>query len=297
MLNKEIPREYRQQIEKAVNYILKNLNDDLSLETLAGIANYSPYHFQKLFKQLIGESPKQYIIKMRLETAAHYLIIDPYKSITEIAIDCGFSSPAVFSRAFKNYFGVSAELMRSMPYDERLMICKSAYHYERLVKCTKKTGKNESNRTLAIEVKRMPSLSGICVNTTFEGVYQIQQSLKEVVKLACSYDLFSHHSKIIGIMYPHHNIYRAFVSIDPSVSVPLKLSKVELKSGKYATFKLEGCTQDAMDMASTSFYKFWLPENGYKMADTYVFEIFSENPASKPYQEIEREICVPVEPT
>lgn len=100
--------------------MLKNLNEELTLQKLAGIANYSPFHFQKIFKQEIGESPKQYIIRMRLENAAHSLFVYRHRSITEIALDSGFASNATFARAFKNYFGFSAEEFRKLSPKEKV---------------------------------------------------------------------------------------------------------------------------------------------------------------------------------
>src|SRR5882762_5047940 len=114
MKEKEFPKEYTNRINEVINFILKNLTDDLPLEKLAKVANYSPFHFQKLFKEVVGESPKQYIIRMRLETAAHFLIMHRYKSVTEVSLDCGFSSPATFARAFKNYFDITAEELRTI---------------------------------------------------------------------------------------------------------------------------------------------------------------------------------------
>src|SRR3972149_1241739 len=108
--NKQVTeKEYKSRIDAVIDYILKNLNNDISLQALSNVANYSPYHLQKIFKQVIGKTPKQYIIKLKIETSLHLIIIHPHKSIIEIATECGFSSPSVFSRAFKNYFGVSPE--------------------------------------------------------------------------------------------------------------------------------------------------------------------------------------------
>src|SRR5579872_1851392 len=95
--------ERKRRIGHALDYIFNHLDSPIPLQTLAGVAHYSPFHLQKVFKQLIGDSPKQYIIKLRLETAFHVLIIHPHKPIQEISIDSGFSSPAVFSRAMKSY--------------------------------------------------------------------------------------------------------------------------------------------------------------------------------------------------
>ena len=75
----------------------------------------------------------------------------------------------------------------------------------------------------------------------------------------------------------------------------MELNKAEIKGGKYAAFKIKNSLQSAIQVLNF-FYDLWLPENGYKIADIYGFEVFSESPDSKSYQEIEREIYVPIEP-
>jgi AraC family transcriptional regulator len=62
---KNIPKDYRKAVNTVSNFILNNLNAKLSLEELAKVANYSPFHFQKIFKQVTGESPKQFITRSR----------------------------------------------------------------------------------------------------------------------------------------------------------------------------------------------------------------------------------------
>ncbi len=64
-------KEYYARIRKVLAYIQEHLAEDLSLEKLSGIAFFSPFHFQKIFSHYIGESPKQYIMRLRLERTAH----------------------------------------------------------------------------------------------------------------------------------------------------------------------------------------------------------------------------------
>lgn len=118
-------KEYKKRMDQVLDYILKNLNKENSLHELAQIANYSPFHFQKLFKQQMGESPKQYVLKLRIETALHLLIMHETKTISEVSADCGFSSPAVFSRAIKNFYGISPDKFRSLKLEERSKFLKA----------------------------------------------------------------------------------------------------------------------------------------------------------------------------
>lgn len=87
-------------------HIQANLEGDLSLRALARKAGLSQFHFQRRFKAAIGESPKDYTLRLRLERAAFRLLL--YEtSVLGIAIDCGFRNHETFSRAFRRRFGAS----------------------------------------------------------------------------------------------------------------------------------------------------------------------------------------------
>ncbi|MGD6846808.1 GyrI-like domain-containing protein [Rossellomorea aquimaris] len=109
----------RNQIDKVVEYINQHLSEDLSLEQLAKVSTYSPYHFQRLFKGLIGETPAGYVKRMRLENAAHMLIYEPQLPITQIAFICGFSSLSYFTYSFNTYFKANPKSWREGAYLER----------------------------------------------------------------------------------------------------------------------------------------------------------------------------------
>jgi len=64
---------YTQRINTIFTYINNNLESDLSLETIAKIANYSPYHFHRIFKTITKEPLNSYINRKRLEKAAGLL--------------------------------------------------------------------------------------------------------------------------------------------------------------------------------------------------------------------------------
>ena len=66
-------KEYQSRIRKVLAYIQENLSEELPLEKLSEVAFFSPFHFQKIFSKYVGESPKQYIMRLRLERIAHYL--------------------------------------------------------------------------------------------------------------------------------------------------------------------------------------------------------------------------------
>ena len=107
-MNKTPAKEdYISRINKVIDYIDRNLAEELSLEKLAEIANFSPFHFHRILSAIIGEPLNTFIKRLRLEKSAFQLIVLPQKTITEIGLDCGFSGSSVFSRKFKSFFRVS----------------------------------------------------------------------------------------------------------------------------------------------------------------------------------------------
>ncbi len=91
--------EYIARINRVIDYIEKNVDKDLSLEVLAGVACFSSFHFHRIFKAIVGETLNQFINRIRLEKSATQLMSNPNKTITDIAFDCGFSGSASFARS------------------------------------------------------------------------------------------------------------------------------------------------------------------------------------------------------
>ena len=98
---------YLQRINLVIDNIREHLTDDLSLEALAQVAAFSPFHFHRIFTSLTGETINQCVEGQRLERAAALLKATPQMPIMDAALEAGFTSASVFSRAFKARFGIS----------------------------------------------------------------------------------------------------------------------------------------------------------------------------------------------
>lgn len=94
------------QISDVVEYINKNYNTDISLDTLSRILSLSPSHLSKSFKSVTGVGIKEYIKISRIE-AAKSLLVTTELSITEIAIKCGFNDSNYFAAVFKKLVGIT----------------------------------------------------------------------------------------------------------------------------------------------------------------------------------------------
>ena len=97
----------RAEIEKALVLISQKFRQKLTTDMLAKEAGLSPFHFHRLFIEESGFTPQKYLEKLRLEHAAHVMVLDPGLKMIQLAFESGFSSPSSFSRSFQQYFGMS----------------------------------------------------------------------------------------------------------------------------------------------------------------------------------------------
>ena len=95
----------------AKNYIKEYFSTDIDLDNLAALSGYSPEHFRYLFNQVVGISPKSYIIKKRINYACK-LLVDTNFSIQKISILCGYEDFSQFSIIFKNKTGLTPSKYR-----------------------------------------------------------------------------------------------------------------------------------------------------------------------------------------
>ncbi len=93
-------REYTERFLFVCDYIREHCSEELSLDFVAGISGFSKYHFSRLFKQFTNVSFYKYLNRKRIEYAEK-LLVDKEITITEVALQCGFSSLSAFIRMFK----------------------------------------------------------------------------------------------------------------------------------------------------------------------------------------------------
>lgn len=100
-------------MNRSIEYLRENYNIRFSIHDIAHIANLSPYHFIRVFKSLTGKTPFEYLLDIKIEKSLE-LLKAKKNTITEISLNCGFSSASHFCTAFKKKVGVSPSDFRRM---------------------------------------------------------------------------------------------------------------------------------------------------------------------------------------
>lgn len=103
--------DYILRINQAINYIYQHRDQNLTVEEIAAHCRFSKYYFNRVFKSVAGDSIYAFIKRIKLEYAAHQLRINKRKSITDVALEIGYS-PSNFASVFKACYGISASEFR-----------------------------------------------------------------------------------------------------------------------------------------------------------------------------------------
>ena len=103
---KDVSRRTRmlEDFQELLDYIDQHYAEDLTLETASSMMHFSPSHFSKTFKKLMGMNYVTYVNMVRIEQAIHMLSASQYRMI-DIALECGFSNIRSFNRVFKEITG------------------------------------------------------------------------------------------------------------------------------------------------------------------------------------------------
>lgn len=103
-------QDYVERVNRAIDHVSRHLAEPLRLEEVARAACFSPFHFHRVFRALLGETLQQFVKRSRLERALRRMSHEPDTPLTEIALAVGFGSSSDFSRSFKQRYGVPPSL-------------------------------------------------------------------------------------------------------------------------------------------------------------------------------------------
>lgn len=99
------------KLKQAIEYINQHLSEEISLDKIAQHLDMSQYYFCHLFKQSMGISPYQYVLRQRIEKAKQ-LLKKQKLTITHVALECGFANQTHFTKHFRKLMGITPKAYR-----------------------------------------------------------------------------------------------------------------------------------------------------------------------------------------
>ena len=98
--------------KRVLDFVAERFGGPVTIEEMARVAGLSPAHFSRLFKEVLGDSPYQFVMDYRVEQAKR-MLGERARPMTDIALACGFADQAHFSRIFKRLTGQTPRAFRA----------------------------------------------------------------------------------------------------------------------------------------------------------------------------------------
>jgi AraC family transcriptional regulator len=288
--------EYTQRIDRVIDHLRENLDRPVKLAELAKVACFSEFHFHRIFRAVSGETLKNFTNRLRLEKAARLLRYSD-QSLTEIALDCGFSSSAAFSRAFRAGYDTSPSEFRKSGEIKKSKIRKELFP------------KDEYGLPMSAEEKRAAfpvrlldiperQVAYIRVTNAFE-MDRVLAALKTLIEWAKGQNVFSE-----GILFgmtvddPHvtpRHLYRYEVCLASSSPFQCRegMAKLKMPAMRYAVIKVSG---DIHKVATAwdYLYRDWLINSAFEPEHAPALEVFLDKESATDWSHFELELCLPV---
>ena len=296
--------EHFKRIRKVLNHIDQNLQDDLSLEKLAEIATYSPFHFHRIFRVVTSETLQEYITRKRLEKSAMMLALKKNTSLEKIYTQFGFKSNANFSKTFKKYHGISPTEFRK----------NSPEKFSKITQNVSKIGQKEvvfeqylynlnlienfMEENAKIEVKEMPEIHLASVLSI--GVQNIENSYNKLINWAIPKNLFPRENvKMITVYHDSFKVtapdkvrIHACMLLDEPIKTDGEISPETLPKGKYIVGSF--CIEiNKFEKAWNGLF-LWMKENGYEFRRSNPYEIYHNNFKEHPQKKCIVDFCIPI---
>jgi AraC family transcriptional regulator len=297
--------DYEKRVNRVVDHVSAHLADRLTLEGLARVAAFSPFHFHRIFRAVSGETLFAFVQRLRLERAALALVHHRDRSILTVALDHGFSSAATFARAFKTHFGMSATDWRGG----------GAERWSKRGKANRNQGKAKRGRarhggprtkevTMDVKIAELPSYHVAYMRYVGPyGPHGIPALWKRLYEWMETRGLDGPDTVKLGIAHDDPDVtaverlrYDACVVVPADFAGDKWVNVMDVPGGRVAISSFTG-TAHEIENAWNALYRTWLPGSRYEPDDRPCFEVYRGNPevAGRPGA-FRCELCIPVRP-
>lgn len=306
------------RIHRVIDYIEQHLDEEMSLDGLAGISCFSKYHFNRIFASMMGETLFQFISRLRMEKAAHLLAANPDYPITSIAYDVGFSSSSSFAKCFRLHFDMSATEFRSksnlgkMQSNLRPMESnwreeiEDANVYTEFNKNSTVWRYEMETKNIVVEVKDLEAIPVAYIryvgpyagdSELFAGLFNRLFSWagpRGLIQMPETKVLCIYHDDP-GMTDENKLRTSVCISVPEDTEVSGEIGKMTIEAGKYAVGHFTVSPTEFGD-AWQFLCGSWLPESGYEPADGLSFEMYLNDASEHPEGKFIVDICIPVKP-
>ena len=292
---------YVARINRVTDHIDSHLAEPLDLATLASVAHFSAWHFHRVFQAMTGETLADRVRRRRLEVAATRLLLVPPEPVLAIALDVGFGSAAVFTRAFSAHFGVTPTVWRRggfQAWSERHRAQLGKIHQaERMAPPTAR-----DERLKVVLETLAPARVAFLRHVGPYGSSGITRTWQRFAARCAQHGLMQPRRTMYGIAHDNADLtppaqcrYDACIEVDAGFRPAGEIGVEELRGGRYACTDFQGTSADIH--AAWVRLSDWLPDSGYQADDAPPVEVYGSDFALDEQTGAFRcALCMPVRP-
>jgi AraC family transcriptional regulator len=309
--------EYQHRVNRVIDYIQEHRAEELSLEVLAQVAAFSPFHFHRIFKAMTGENLKEFVQRVRLEAAASMLLNGPEREVLDIALDSGFGSASAFARAFKDRFGMTATEWRTGGAEawskERLAVRKPGQADRKAGDAGGDAGgqggsheddASSMETNMNVIVKNLPTYRLAYMRNV--GAYGAQSAVPQLwlklMRWAQPRELWTSDRICLGIAHDDPRVtdpdkcrYDACIVIPAGIALDAQVNVVDFPGGKYAFAPFHGTAREIAGCWEQVFAS-WMPGSGFQPDDRPFVELYRGDAVDEKTFVVSCDLCTPVKP-
>ncbi|MBT3456225.1 AraC family transcriptional regulator [bacterium] len=277
-------KEYQDRIDRVFEYVRGNLDETILLDDIAKVACFSRYHIHRIFYAYTGETLGNYVRRLRLLRSAKNLDCSPGLSISRVALDSGYDTPASFARSFRKHFGCSPKEFRK----DKSFIVNNTY-YDR-----------KKNVVIVPKEVKLKEMRLLCCRETGPYMESAKRAWDKIFSYAYPNKLITRHAKMFGIGYddpivtaPENIRYDACITVEKNFVNKGLFCIKNIPAGRYLACLHRGPYSKLNDTWN-AMYK-WVNDNVKMLADFASFERYVNDPNSTNEDDLITYIYLPLE--
>jgi AraC family transcriptional regulator len=287
---------YRERILRVLLHIQQHLDEALCLEDLAALAHFSPYHFHRVFRGMVGETLMEYVRRLRLERAAHRLTHGDWP-VTRIAFEAGYETHEAFTRAFRAMFADSPSAYRQARRAIVYPSVPSGIHY--VPGCDLDTFTPTGETVMEVKIQQVKPMRVAFVRHV--GPYaQCGVAWEKLCGWAGQHGLLGPNTIVVGVCYDDPDVtpsdrvrYDACITVNADVTPAGEVGVQDIGGGDYAITVHRG-PYEKLSETYAQLCGQWLPSSGRELRSSPSLEIYHNDPATTRPEDLVTDIYVPV---
>lgn len=298
MMKESTEQLYRQRILQVLIFIQRNLDSELSLDEFARVAHFSPYHFHRVFRGIVGESLQEHLRRLRLERAAMRLKHTDW-TVLEIALEACYETHEAFTRAFRALYDCSPSRFRQ---DKGFVGKASAtrVHYREDGSVDKEFQLPVGGEIMEVKIERLEPMYVAFVRHV--GPYgQVHEAWEKLCMRLGREGQLGAGARFIGVCYddpevtaPERIRYDACVTVGDDFVAADEVGLQTLAGGEYAVVTHTG-PYEQLGQTYARLFGQWLPHSGRELRSQPSYEFYLNDPDSTDPADLLTDIYAPLE--